>query len=172
MRGAVKILGLGLCGLLLACGGDDGSTEDEATTAASTGSSSTGTVVPNTAPTVQAEADVGTACQVAGATRVELHATRVGCVNPPPAPCTLPNPLRATIGDGVDCPADSSPVTLRVELEAAGRYHVEVVSVAGDDVLGRVCHGVDAQAELLVESDAFDSLPTIEVTSLGGAACG
>lgn len=126
----------------------------------------------NDAPTVAALVDVAAACSMSGATRVELHATRVGCAKPLPAPCTLPEVPRVTVGEGVDCPTADSPQTLRVELTQTGRYHVEVVTLAGEDELSAVCWGQGGEIELLVDDDQLAQMPTITVEALDGSACG
>jgi hypothetical protein len=128
--------------------------------------------VPNTAPTVVAEVDVTAACGQAGATRVELQATRVGCIDPPPAPCTLPEVPRTVLGEGLECPAGASPQALQVELDQTGRYHVEVLTLAGEDEVSRVCFGEAGEVELLVTEARLNSNPTIEVLELDGSPCG
>lgn len=157
---------------LLACAGcgDDGAGDGGTTTL--DGGSSSGGAPPNAAPTVVAQVDATAACGQAGATRVELHATRIGCKNPPPAPCTLPNPPRPTVGEGFDCPADGSPQTLRVELTQTGRYHVEVLTMAADAELSRACWGEGGQVELLVTEEHLDDKPTFVVEPLDGTPCG
>ncbi len=132
---------------------------------------SSGGEVPNTAPTVVAEVDVEAACGQAGATRVELHATRFSCINPPPAPCTLPDPPRPVVGEGIDCPAAASPQELRVELTQTGRYHVEVLTLAGSDELSRVCYGEGGEVELLITEARINAKPTLEVAELDGSGC-
>jgi len=125
----------------------------------------------NTAPVIVAvQADVPVACTRAGATRVELHATRFGCVNPPPAPCTIAEPLRPTVGEGVDC-AGASVQDLRVELTQAGRYRVEVVTLGGEDSLFASCWGEAGETELLVDDERFAANPTIEVELVQQSAC-
>jgi len=116
-------------------------------------------------------ADVASACGMAGATRVELHATRFACVNPLPAPCTVPDPPRPTVGDGVDCPSTDSAQTLRVELTSAGRYHVELVTFTGDAELSRICHGIGGEAELLVTDEQFDDDMIFDLSVLDGSSC-
>src|SRR5688572_12344383 len=97
-----------LCGALAAsaCSDDDGGDDvgdGPATTDASTGS--TGEPAPmNAQPTLEARVDAAAAC-AAGASALELRATKIGCVDPPPAPCTLPNPPRTDVGDPLACPS-------------------------------------------------------------------
>lgn len=162
-----------LLGLLVGCGDDEGSGGGGSSGSTTMSvDSSTGPVMMNTAPTVAAMVDVAAACSMSGATRVRLQATRVGCVNPPPAPCTLPQIPQVVEGDGVDCPATDSPQTLRVEFSQTGRYHVEVVTLAGDEVVSAVCWGEGGEVELLIDDERLQQLPTIDVEILDGSACG
>ncbi len=164
----VRFRGFALVCLLSGCG-DDGSSGEGGSTGPEPAGSSTGTPM-NTAPVVMAmQADVAVACTREGATRVELHATRVGCVNPPPAPCTIAP--RPTVGEGVDCPPDDSPVDLGVELTQAGRYEVEVVTLAGEDELFASCWGEDGGTEMFVDDERFAANPTIEVTLVEQSPC-
>lgn len=168
-----SVRGFALVCVLTGCGDDGGSGESGpsgSTTEVASQSSSSG-VMMNEAPTVEARVDVATACSMPGATRVELHAARVGCAKPPPAPCTLPDVPRVTVGDGVDCPAADSPQTLRVELMQTGRYHVEVVTLAGEDEVAAVCWGEDDAVELLIDDARLEQMPTIAVEVLDGSAC-
>ena len=174
MRGRGCIGGLGLVCLLvgLAGCGDDGGGGDGGSTTVTTDASSSGGEVPNAAPTAAAEVDATAACGQAGATRVELWATRVGCIDPPPSPCTLAEPPRPVVGEGLECPADASPQALRVELTQTGRYHVEVVTLAGEDEVSKVCFGEAGEVELLITEARLNSKPTIEVAELDGSPCG
>ncbi len=157
--------------LLVGCG-DDGATTPEPEAGTTTGATSSSGELPNTAPVAATQFDAATACAMAGATRVELWASRVGCVNPPPSPCTVPNPPRPEVGTGVDCPATGeTAVELEVELPQAGRYHVAVVTLAGTDEQARVCFGEDGMVELLVDDMRFADNPTIAVSDLGTSTC-
>lgn len=166
--------GLGLiCLLVGAIGcGDDGGSGDGGSSTAATDASSSGGEAANVAPTVLAAVDVTAACSQAGATRVELQATRVACIDPPPAPCTLPEPPRPLVGEGVDCPAAASPQELRVELTQTGRYSVEVLTLAGESEVSRVCYGEGGEAELLITEARLNAKPTLEVAELDGSPCG
>jgi hypothetical protein len=169
MRSLRCVGGFALACLLVGCG-DDGGGAGGSTTAAMDASS--GGSVPNAAPTVVAEVDVTAACGAAGATRVELHATRFACIDPLPAPCTLAEPPRPTVGEGVGCPAATSPEVLHVELTQTGRYHVEVLTLAGEAEVSRVCFGEGGAVELLVDDARLADKPTIEVERLDGSPCG
>ena len=159
--------GLKLTFLALLVGGcgDDGSgmDTDAATTEAT--SSSTGAAPPNAAPTFEARVDAAAACS-SGASALELRATRFACADPPPAPCTLPNPLRTDIGDRVECPSSETDAVLRLEASAPGRFYVEIVTIAGDGSEAGECHSDTAESDVLVDKDAFDTNPTIEVVGL------
>lgn len=161
-------LTLALGWLLVGCG-DDGGTPAAGSTGIEVGSSTGEEPLPE-APLAVSEVDLAVACGVAGATRVELHATRVGCVNPPPAPCTVADPPREDIGLVVDCPASASR-TFYVELPMAGRYHVELVTYGGEEELARECYGRDGEAELLVTAEEIDGNANVSVESIDGSAC-
>ena len=176
MRAIGIVGGVWVVGFLVGCG-DDGGGGDSGSSTSSTSSTmaieaSSSSEAVNAAPTVVAEVDVTAACGAAGATRVELHATRVACIDPLPAPCTLPEIPRVTVGEGVDCPAAASPEDLRVELTQTGRYHVEVVTFAGTIEASRACFGEAGEVELLITDARIDGKPTIEVAELDGSACG
>lgn len=157
-------MGLALGWLLVGCegGGSSGGT---------TGAQDESSGEPIVAPSILGEVDVAVACSVAGATRVELHATRVGCVDPPPAPCTLPEVPRPVVGEGVDCPPEGSPQNLRIELELAGRYQVEAVTLAGETELARVCYGFGGESELLVTEAEIAGNSVLVVAPLDGSPC-
>lgn len=158
-----------MLGLSPGCGDDGGSSTD--TTGTLPGTSSGSSTGDAGIPVVTTSADVAAVCGLAGVTRVELQATRVGCVSPPPAPCTLPNPLRTTIGDAVTCPADASPVTLSVDITMAGRHAIELVGWEGEMERVRMCHSIDAERELLVDNEAFDAGEMFSVTLLDTDPC-
>lgn len=151
--------------LLAACGDDGGTAEGTTGAEESTGSE------PITAPTVLGEVDVAVACSEAGATHVLLRAARTGCVDPPPAPCTLPEVPRPIDGTQAACPPEGSPQTLRVELEVAGRYQVEAVTFAGETELSRVCYGFGGETEVLVTQAEIDGNSVIVTAALDGSPC-
>ncbi|MEM7154079.1 MAG: hypothetical protein AAF799_14610 [Myxococcota bacterium] len=168
MRKYRQGLTLALGWLLVGCGDDGGSVEMGSTGIEA--SSSSGEEPLPEAPLAIGEIDIATGCALEGATRVELHATRVGCVNPPPAPCTVTEPPRSDAGEGVDCPAAASE-TLYVEIPMAGRYHFEAVTLAGEEELSRECYGRDGEAEVLVTADEIEQNVMVAVESLDGSAC-
>ncbi len=128
-------------------------------------------MLPNTSPVVVTSVDAAAACGMTGATRVELLASRVGCVQPLPAPCTATNPPVPMVGTVVDCPSTDAAAQLSVELSQAGRYHLAVVTRAGEDELVRACVGEGGEVEMLVDDDRFADNPTIMASDLGTAAC-
>jgi hypothetical protein len=151
---------------LTACGDDGSSAAEGSTGTAATDESTGAAAVPNTLPTLQVTTDAAAVC--AAATAVELRATRFGCVSPPPAPCTVPSPLVAIVGDRFDCPINGDgDGTWRVEVEAAGRYYVELVAIDGGGVETADCLSNTADAHVIVDNAAFDTNPTIAVTPRG-----
>jgi len=66
--------------------------------------------------------------------QILLRARKVGCIPPPPAPCTLPQTIPEIFGPAAACPTDA-PTPLAVVVEEPGRYHVDLVHRAsgGDD---------------------------------------
>lgn len=165
MRGLAAATGLALGCLLVACTTDGGTAEG------TTGAEDESSGEPITAPTIVGEVDAAVACSTAGANRVELWATRIGCVDPPPAPCTLPEVPRPIAGESVDCPPPGSPVTLRVELEQAGRYQVEAVILDGDTELSSICYGFAGDAEVLVTEAEIDDNSVVITAPLDGQPC-
>jgi hypothetical protein len=165
-----KWIGLGSSLLVWALGGcgDDGgapSGETEIGTSEAALESTGGPAPVNTAPTFEALVDAAAAC-TAGASALELRATRFACADPPPAPCTLPNPLRTDVGDRIDCPSTETDATLRLAASSAGRFYVEVVTIAGDGTEVGECHSDTTESDVFVDKDAFDTNPTIAVAGL------
>ena len=147
------------------CGDDGGEMEDTAAGATEASGESTGAPSTNTAPIFEATVDAAAAC-TAGASALELRATRFACADPPPAPCTLPNPLRTDVGDRVECPSTESDVPLRLEVSSAGHFYVEVVTIAADGSEVGECRSDTTDPDVFVAKDAFDTNPTIAVASL------
>lgn len=161
---------LGLAATLvgwLVCGcGDDGVGMQGTTGGTSDpASESTGSGPTNAAPTFEATVDAAAAC-TGGASALELRATRFACADPPPAPCTLPNPPSTDVGDRVSCPSTDTVAPLRLEVSVAGSYYVEVVTIAADGTEVGECHSDTADAGVFVEKAAFDTNPTIVVEGL------
>lgn len=168
---AVSILSLALAtGCSDDTGDGGGDTGSAATAGASTAAvDSSGGANNNVLPTVEIELDPSTACGADGS--LLLRATLVGCVSPPPAPCTLPDPPRVYDGDTVACPATETAATMRVQIEQAGRYHVELAAVAADGTETAQCYAEADDADLIVEKEALDTNPTIAATPLGSGGC-
>jgi hypothetical protein len=164
-------LGLTLC---LSCGtpacasddslapGDDGST---ATVADAGDETSTGS--DNDLPTMEAVVDAAVACSPGEALALQLVATRIGCVKPPPSPCTLPDPPTRYLGTLVECPANETALPLRVGVEQTGRYHVEsVLSLEGGTEI-RECYREGDELEVIIDDGRLANRPTITVTPAG-----
>jgi hypothetical protein len=112
--------------------------------------------------------DVAALCAQADVVQVRLRASVMGCVSPPPAPCTQPNPKPVILGDVVACPgSDSETVSVDVELRA--RYYADVVSVDGDGSESGTCTSHDGGVEIVVDTDDLDSGATFELTQIAGA---
>ena len=96
-------------------------------------------------------------CDMVGAIEVELRAELTGCVNGPPAPCTLPNPPKVVVGDGVTCPTSQSTVTLGVDVTFAGRYRVYPVTIFTDlaEAPG-TCFAEQGSLEIVVDTEAIE----------------
>lgn len=123
----------------------------------------------NDAPTLRAVVDASAECGSDGT--LFARATLIGCVDPPPAPCTVPEPPRVYMSDAVECPADSSSETLRVEVALPGRYNVEVVAAAADGSESAQCWSDSSETEVIVDEAAFDDNPTIDTSALGSGPC-
>lgn len=150
---------------------DDGDTAGDSGAAMSTtgDEGTTGApAIPNEAPTFEARVDAAGACG-ASASALEIRATRFACVNPPPAPCTLPNPPRTDVGERIACPSDEVDAPLRLAASAPGRFYVEVVTIAGDGSETAECHSDGPDPAVIVLDSAFNTNPTIAVDGLGSA---
>jgi hypothetical protein len=153
-------------GIAAACGDDGGEASDTGAGSSSTGtdeSSSGG--VPNAFPTIEAVVDAAALCG-GGADSIEIRATRVGCEDPPPAPCTLPNPPMVEVGDQLACPSDETAAALRAEIMIKGRYNVEVATITGTSESVE-CFADGPEAPVLVSEGQLASKPTIAVSGLG-----
>lgn len=73
-----------------------------------------------------------------GATQVRIRARKVGCIPPPPAPCTLPQQIPDIDGDVRACPG-AGGVTFEVTVDAPGRYYVDLVRALPDGTEETVC---------------------------------
>lgn len=154
---------------LVACGGDDdggddGGAVDSGTMGVGATESSGGSG--NDLPTVEIEIDASATCGADGS--LLLRATQVGCVSPPPAPCTMPMTPPVYEGDTIACPSTEAAATMRVGIEKAGRYNVELVTVAGDGTESTECFSDRDDPELIVDDSAFNTNRTIPAMSLGG----
>ena len=121
----------------------------------------------NELPTMEAVVDAAAACSQGDATALRFVATRIGCVRPPPAPCTLPDPPKQYAGTAVDCPSSDTALPLRVGVDQTGRYHVESVLVLEDGSERRDCHREGGEVEVIIDDGRLANRPTIEVSPSG-----
>jgi len=161
-------VGLALAGLV-ACGGDDdggdeGVAADSGTMGAAGGSESSGGSG-NDLPTVEIEIDASATCGADGS--LLIRATQVGCVSAT-GPCTLPMTPPVYEGDTLACPSSEAAATMRVGIEKAGRYNVELVTIAADGTESTECLSDRDDPELIVDDSAFNTNRTIPVMSLDG----
>lgn len=118
---------------------------------------------------VAGKVDVVDLCGVEGATMVTLRATRVGCEQSPPAPCTLKvDPYQEYFGDATGCPASNTDLEMAVEVPQSGRYYIEARAITQGGYIGR-CYGVEGgEDETLVTKAQIDARDTIYVQSRTG----
>lgn len=137
--------------------GTDGSTGDVTTGApAEPGAVFTGKV------------DVIDLCGVDGATTVSFRARKVGCVQAPPAPCTIKiDPYEEFVGDAAPCPASQTALDMQVTVPDPARYQVEARTLTASGFQSR-CYGVKGEDVLLVTADQVEARAQIAVTSLAG----
>jgi len=164
---------IGVALVALSCGGDDGGDTGAVGTGivgTSTGAaeSSTGDE-PNVLPTVEITANPSTSCRDDG--ELVLRATRIGCVSPPPAPCTLPTVAKTFEGETVACPSMETSDVMRVELPQTGRYFIDLVHTAADGTETARCYAEDGEAELIIDDERLAANPTIVAEKLGANPC-
>jgi hypothetical protein len=174
MRAHAGLYGLCLAVLsgLPACGQEDGDpvaeeTSTTGTEASATDETSSTSGSDNELPTMEAVVNLASGCAIDGATGVSFVATRVGCLKPPPSPCTLPDPPTRYTGTVIDCPASEGDVTLQVGVPQTGRYHVETVLAHEDGTQVRECYVDGDTVEVIVDDGRLANRPTIEVSPLG-----
>ncbi|RMG97309.1 MAG: hypothetical protein D6705_08920 [Deltaproteobacteria bacterium] len=86
--------------------------------------------------TFEAATDVGQACGADG-TEVVVRARKVGCIPPPPAPCTLPQQIPEILGSARSCAAADG--SLAVQVDEAGRYYVDLLRRHADGTTEEIC---------------------------------
>lgn len=147
----------------LACVVGDGEAGDEAG-----GSSSETTGAGEPGARVVGQVDVIDLCGVNGAHVVSLRATKVGCEQGPPAPCTIrTDPYEEVVGDAATCPASNNSLDMAVVIESPGRYQIEARALTDNGHVGR-CFGPDGGTETLVTSEQVAARATIAVSSRAG----
>jgi len=107
-------------------------------------------------------------CGTIGATHVFLRATRVGCIDSPPAPCTLPsNPYASWIGETVACPNASTANLMAVDVPDPGKYQIEAITLTetGEQ---RLCFGQDGDDIVLATATAIEDRADVGVEVLAG----
>lgn len=150
--------------------GTDGDTDPGTTTAATDApTGSTSAAGSGTPGLVSFFGDVATApaCDTVGAVAVQWQATRVGCVDPPPAPCTLPGTPRPVEGDLMTCPQTDASVLLGVEVEQSGRYIVEAVLQLTSDEPEPECYADAGVTEIIVTDEQIAAGAVVMVTPTG-----
>lgn len=155
---------LGTCALVLAVAcGDAG----EATTDG--GSSTTGT--PGATPgevELVGQVDVIDLCGTSGATAVSFRATKIGCEQPKPAPCTIKvDPYEEVVGDAATCPASQNAAEMRVVVKSAGRWQVEARALTDSGYVGK-CFGPGTEEVTLVTKAQVEAGTTIAVNGRSG----
>jgi hypothetical protein len=150
--------------LVMACGDDGGASTES-------GSSGSTTAPPGATPgevEVVAQVDVIDLCGTNGATTVSLRATRVGCEQAPPAPCTIKvDPYEEVVGDAATCPASQNSAEMRVVVGSAGRWHIEARALTDTGYVGR-CFGPGKEEVTLVTKAQVEAGATIAVTPRSG----
>jgi hypothetical protein len=141
-----------LCLVAGACSESDPATDTGSAADESTGG--TGDTTPHTTLLATVPNSV---CDAVGVVGVQIQAVKVGCEQPPPAPCTLPSEPTPIDGDTISCPITDPTVTLGVRIEAAAEYQVEVVTDRAPDAATRECFAESAmQTSVLVTSVDLD----------------
>lgn len=99
-----------------------------------------------------------TACDDPKVVSVELRAVKVGCEDPPPAPCTVPAVPVPITGDRKTCPITDDTVTLAVRIEAAAEYEVEAVLERAPDAPDGLCFGdPDLETSVVVTTEDLEA---------------
>jgi hypothetical protein len=154
--------------LVVACGDDAGPSMVLDTTGTEVGDASSSTGSDNELPTMEAVVDAAAACGAEGAESSSFVATRVGCVRPPPSPCTLPDPPKTYVGTVVACPSTDAASTLQVAVDQTGRYHVETVLALEDGTEQRECYGEGGgEVEVIIDDGRLANRPTLVLSAMG-----
>ncbi|WAS96169.1 hypothetical protein [Nannocystis punicea] len=155
---------LGTCALVLAVAcGDDGD--------ATTESGSSTTMTPGATPgevEIVGQVDVIDLCGTNGATAVSFRATKVGCEQAKPAPCTIKvDPFEEVVGDAATCPASQNAADMRVVVKSAGRWQIEARALTDTGYVGR-CFGPGTEEVTLVTKAQVEAGASIPVSPRAG----
>ncbi|MDC0675566.1 hypothetical protein [Nannocystis radixulma] len=156
---------LGTCALALvaACGGVDG---DEGTD--SDGGSTTAAGATPGEVEIVGQVDVIDLCGTNGATTVSFRATRVGCEQAKPAPCTIKvDPFEEVVGDAATCPGSQNAADMRVVVGNAGRWQVEARVLTDSGHISR-CFGPGSEEVTLVTKAQIEAGGSIAVSARPG----
>lgn len=128
---------------------------------------STGDATP--AATIVGQVDVIDLCGIEGAKVVSFRATRIGCEQAPPAPCTIKtDPYEEIVGDAAVCPASQNALDMAITIEAAGRFQVEARALTDNGYVGR-CFGPEGGGtSTLVTREQVESGGSVAVFSRAG----
>jgi len=148
--------------LVAACGGDGDETTDSDGTTTTAAGATPGEVE------IVGQVDVIDLCGTNGATAVSFRATRVGCEQEPPAPCTIKiDPYEEVVGSAATCPASQNAAEMRVVVTNAGRWQVEARALTDTGYVGR-CFGPGTEEVTLVTKAQVEAGASIAVTSRAG----
>jgi hypothetical protein len=107
-------------------------------------------------------------CGTSGATAVSFRATKVGCEQPKPAPCTIKvDPFEEVVGDAATCPASQNAAEMRVVVKSAGRWQVEARALTDSGYVGK-CFGPGTEEVTLVTKAQVETGTTIAVNGRSG----
>lgn len=151
--------------LVIACNAspDDG---DEGGSSTGEGGATTGAVDAEPHVYFAGKVDVVDLCGVQGANVVSFRAAKVGCAKP--GPCTIKtNPYQMFVGEAATCPSGQTYLDMKVRVEEAAKYQVEVRTLTDSGHLSR-CYGVGGAATLMVTEEQLAAGETIHVGPIGG----
>ncbi|WP_434418565.1 hypothetical protein [Nannocystis pusilla] len=107
-------------------------------------------------------------CGTSGATAVSFRATKIGCEQPKPAPCTIKvDPYEEVVGDAATCPASQNAAEMRVVVKSAGRWQVEARALTDSGYVGK-CFGPGTEEVTLVTKAQVEAGATIAVSGRSG----
>ncbi|MEZ4385704.1 MAG: hypothetical protein R3A79_30575 [Nannocystaceae bacterium] len=101
-------------------------------------------------------------CGVIGATNVFMRAERVGCVDAPPAPCSLPAQPEPIVGETAGCPSAATARRMSVDVEVAGKYQIAAVTIT-ETGTQELCFGVAGADVIEIRDAAIEAREAIAV---------